>query len=331
MKSVLNNSVKRNIQLYLVLVFLNAYLLPFGSTLAAPKINQNLANKGVIAYISDLDNRDAIFIRDGKRVDAIFRCSSETELILTPQITANGKYITYVVDNGQNQRTIHLLRPFQDSNGVWTAEDSIITTVKGGAWPIYGDLGEIYLAMPDQEIAEPMGITDIYGIYQGQVTRISENLGYSKHVWPLMSPNGKKIMYRVILTQAPPMENIPVISSIIHDLRTGARTLHMVNQDVFVEQWTNNDEILYSIKLNDPKQTRNYALYNPGTRESREIYSNSSRQARLSPNNRYLATIRTHPEGSHQFDVFITDLEDNREFNLTQTPTQSESLIGWIK
>ncbi|NQV14540.1 hypothetical protein HQ531_03705 [bacterium] len=318
--------------LYLLLLATGiSCLINTSSIHAAPQMDEKLDGIGTIAYISDMDNRDAIFIQDGNGIGTIFQCSVENELILTPQVTADGKIMTFAVDNGKNQRSIHLLAPTLNDNGSWTAIDSTIRIVRGGAWPIYGALGEIYLAMPDPENENPQGVTDIYGIYQGRLTRISENLGYSKHVWPLMAPDGKKIMYRVILTQAPPMENMPVISSILHDLNSGARTMHLVNQDVFVEQWANNGKILYSFKLNDGKETRAYALYNPDTRESEEIYRNNSRQARLSPDSKYLATIRYFPEGSHQFDIFITDLQNKSEFNLTNTPTQSESLIGWIK
>ncbi len=292
---------------------------------------KNITSFGTIAYISSENGRDAIILRQGNEDMTVYVCSGENEIILTPKVTIDGKYISFLVDDGSSQRVLHLLGPIENYVGTWSAIDSVVTVVKGGAWPNYGQDQIFYLSMQNPDTNDLTLASDIYQIQDGKFTRINENEGLERHLWPLISPNGQQLHYRKISIQEENMHIAPRVNSIIYDLNSQTQEVHLADQNIFIEQWAANGMILYYYKVNDVERTRVYSLYDPKSRESKEIYQHSSRQARLSPDARFLATLRTYPAGSSQFDIFIINLETQQEINLTQTPQRSESLIDWIK
>jgi len=285
----------------------------------------------VMAYIGNEDGRDAIFLHDAEGRTTIFNCSTPNELILTPQVARNGEYITFVVDNGQNVRVLHLLGPITKKSGHWKASNSIVLTIKGGAWPLYDGSQDFYLAKPDQ--SSPRSNMGIY-LYQveGEVfTRLSDNMGASNHIWPLLSPEGDRIVFREVPIESDEMSVGSAPRSVIINLDSGNTETLFENQSVFLEQWIPSGEILYSVAMHDPKGTRAYGLYDPVTRSAVEIFRGNSRQGRLSADSHYLAFIRSEPINGAYFDIFIMDLESQTETNLTHSSKQSESIIGWIE
>ncbi|MBT6002370.1 MAG: hypothetical protein HOG76_06005 [Candidatus Marinimicrobia bacterium] len=292
---------------------------------------QTLPGMGTIAYINESDGRDAIFIRDASGSDVIFRCDYENEIVLTPSVSSDGKFITFLVDNGRDQKAVHILGPIEKVNGKWQADDYLIIMVRGGAWPVIHDSKSVYLSMPDQTSLVMSGSSNIYLISAEKIQQITKNQGLSSHIWPLINPEGNKLIYREIPLPDKNGDVVEPIKSILFDLQSGASEAHFVNQFVYMEQWTEQGEILFSSKERDENGNRIYALYNPETMETREIYRNKSRQGSLSNEARFLATIRPMPEGGADFDIFVTDLLSKVEINLTQSPKESESIIGWIK
>jgi len=306
--------------------------MSFASMHAAPPDADSMMTEiGAMAYISASEGRDAIFIRDAVGESIIYTCISQNVIILTPSVSPDGKFITFVVDNGRNQKTIHILGPIQKVNTKWQAHDLEVITVRGGAWPVFKDDQSVYMSMPEQTSLSNDGTSNIYLINDEEILQISDNQGESTHIWPLMHPNGEALIYRYIPQTDEMGETAEPVKSVLHDLESGSSEMHFVDQFVYLEQWVSLEEILFSFRDKDQNGNRIYALYNPDTRETREIYRNKSRQGALSSESRFLATIRPVPEGSLQFDIFVTDLISKTEINLTQSPRQSESLIGWIR
>ncbi len=319
-------------------VFFRLVIIPLivaqlsSSLIAAPQNqSQSLPDMGTIAYINEADNRDAIYVRDASSENIIFTCDFPNELILTPSVSSDGKFITFLVDNGRNQKAIHILGPIKRANGMWQAEDLIVMRVRGGAWPVVNDEKSVYLSMPDQTSLVVSRSSNIYLISPDEIKRITDNKGESSHIWPVINPKGDKIIYRSIPLPDENGEVSESIKSTIIDLNSGQDVSHFVDQYIYIEQWSNRGEILFSFKELDQNGNRIYALYNPETSETQEIYRHKSRQGSLSSESRFLATIRPVPEGSADFDIFVTDLISKAEINLTQSPNQSESLIGWIE
>ncbi len=319
-------------------VFFRLVIIPLivaqlsSSLIAAPQNqSQSLPDLGTIAYINEADNRDAINVRDASSENIIFTCDFPNELILTPSVSSDGKFITFLVDNGRNQKAIHILGPIKRANGMWQAEDLIVMRVRGGAWPVVNDEKSVYLSMPDQTSLVVSRSSNIYLISPDEIKRITDNKGESSHIWPVINPKGDKIIYRSIPLPDENGEVSESIKSTIIDLNSGQDVSHFVDQYIYIEQWSNRGEILFSFKELDQNGNRIYALYNPETSETQEIYRHKSRQGSLSSESRFLATIRPVPEGSADFDIFVTDLISKAEINLTQSPNQSESLIGWIE
>ncbi|MBT4033121.1 MAG: hypothetical protein HOB84_07600 [Candidatus Marinimicrobia bacterium] len=307
-------------------------MMSFASMHAAPPDADSMMTEiGAMAYISASEGRDAIFIRDAVGESIIYTCISQNVIILTPSVSPDGKFITFVVDNGRNQKTIHILGPIQKVNTKWQAHDLEVITVRGGAWPVFKDDQSVYMSMPEQTSLSNDGTSNIYLINDEEILQISDNQGESTHIWPLMHPNGEALIYRYIPQTDEMGETAEPVKSVLHDLESGSSEMHFVDQFVYLEQWVSLEEILFSFRDKDQNGNRIYALYNPDTRETREIYRNKSRQGALSSESRFLATIRPVPEGSLQFDIFVTDLISKTEINLTQSPRQSESLIGWIR
>ncbi len=296
-----------------------------------PEAKDMMAEMGAIAYINESDGRDAIFVRDAAVNNVIFTCASGNVIILTPSVSSDGKYITFVVDNGRNQKAIHILGPIQKINNKWQAQDLEVMTVRGGAWPVLKDNQSVYMSMPEQASLSNDGSSHIYLISTEEIIRISDNQGKSSHIWPLINPTGDALIYRYIPQTDEMGYTAEPVKSVMFDLESGTSEMHFVDQFVYLEQWTSLGEILFSFRDKDQNGNRIYALYNTETRETREIYRHKSRQGALTSDSKYLATIRSVPPGSPQYDIFITDLISKAEINLTQTPRQSESLIGWIR
>lgn len=313
-------------------ILLLAALLSQTSIAAAPTDQtQSLPGMGTIAYINESNGRDAIFVRDATGESIIFNCDYENEIILTPSVSSDGEFITFLVDNGRNQKAVHMLGPLQKMNGTWQAEDLVLIAIRGGAWPVVNDPKSVYLSMPDQTSLTLSNSSNIYMVSSEAIKQISDNQGIASHIWPVISPQGDKIIYRVIPYSGEEGASTEPPKSTLLDLKSGLSESHFVDQYIYMEQWTNQGEILFSFKEKDQNGNRIYALYNPDTQATREIYRSKSRQGSLSAKSRFLATIRPVPEGSADFDIFITDLVSQKEINLTQTPKQSESLIGWVK
>lgn len=316
----------RKIQSSLVVVIVSASVL-----VPSPSLSADLSKVGTIAYIAAEGGRDAIFIKGSKGSNTIFNCAYENEIILTPSVSRDGSYLSFVVDQGRNERMLHILGPITFSNGKWQAVDSILMMVKGGAWPIYGGENTTYLSMPNQTSLVTAPTSHIFQIQEDRLIQLSNNQGISNHIWPLLDPSGDRILYREIPGPEEDNQAPGRLQSVLQTIESGAQEYHFINQNVFLEQWVNSTEVLISTNVSGEPRMRSYGLYNLETRESQEIYRNSSRQGRLTSDSRYMATIRPVPPGGAQFDVFITDLESQDELNLTQSPKQSESLIGWIK
>jgi hypothetical protein len=286
---------------------------------------------GAIAYINESHGKDAIFIRDAGSDNVIFTCTSGNVIILTPSVSFDGKYITFIVDNGRNQKTIHILGPIQKINNKWQANDLEVLTVRGGAWPVFKDSQTVYMSMPEQTALSHDGTSNIYVVSNEGIEPLTDNQGVSSHIWPLLNPQSDALIYRYIpQTDEMGYASEPV-KSVIYDLETGNVESHFVDQFVYLEQWLATGEILFSFRDKDQNGNRIYAIYNPESRETREVYRNKSRQGALTSDSQFLATLRPVPEGSPQFDIFVTDLVSGEEINITNSPRQSESLIGWIK
>jgi len=313
-------------------IYLLSFIVGAQLSAAAPAERERiLSQTGPIVYINESNGRDAIFIRDAVGESKIFTCMNENEIILTPSVSGDGKHITFLVDNARNQKTIHILGPFKKVNQEWQAEDLELISVRGGAWPVIRDGQSVYMSMPDQTSLVVDRKSNIYLIHAEEITQVSDNRGVSSHIWPLIHPDGQRIIYRYI-PQTDELGDVDEpTKSILLDLESGASESHFVDQFVFLEQWTKSGEILFSFRDKDENGNRIYSLYNPTTHESREIYRNKSRQGYLSKDSRFLTTIRLFPQGSAHFDIFITDLKTKVEINLTETPKRSESLIGWLQ
>jgi len=313
---------------YLVLLI----LVSFASLQAIPpEANGMMPEMGAIAYINESDGKDAIYVRDAASSNVIFTCVSGNVIILTPSVSYDGKYITFVVDNGRNQKTIHILGPIQKIDNRWQAHDLEVMTVRGGAWPVFKDNQSVYMSMPEQTSISNDGSSNIYLISSEEIIKISDNQGVSSHIWPLINPTGDALIYRYIPQTDDMGYTTEPVKSVILNLESGNSDKHFVDQFVYLEQWTSLGEILFSFRDKDQNGNRIYALYNPESRETRELYRSKSRQGTLTSDSKFLATIRPVPEGSPQFDIFVMDLISRTEINLTQSPRQSESLIGWIR
>ncbi len=320
--------IKTNLIQKLTLLSLIA-LMGLSAVTAAPyNQSQTLPGMGTIAYINESNGRDAIFIRDGEGENVIFNCDYENEIVLTPSVSGDGKFISFLVDNGRNQKAVHILGPIQKVEDEWQAEDLLVMTVRGGAWPVIKDGKSVYMSMPDQASLSSDGTSNIYLVSSEEIEQVSDNMGISSHIWPLIHPDGEALIYRYIPQPDEMGEIDEPVKSVLFDLKSGTSTMHFVNQFVYLEQWTGLGEILFSFRDKDRNGNRIYALYNL---ETKEIYRNKSRQGSLSSEGRFLATIRSVPEGSVNFDIIVTDLVSKVEINLTQSPKTSESLIGWIK
>lgn len=297
-------------------------------TLANPALDQSHLDPFV--FISTSDGKDAILIREGGKNQTVFQCNNESEMILTPGINIDKKSISFVVENGTGVRAVHLLILNQSSGTEWTFQDTILASVKGGAWPTNDLAGNMYLSMKDPRSVDYSTATDIYQLNGLQLTRLSTNSGEDRHLWPLLAPEGDKLHFRVF--QGSTDVNTPKVKqSIIYVFESHSRALHLVGQNVFVEQWPSTDKLLYSHRLEADSRIRVYYLYDINSHKSTELYRGMSWQAQLSSDGRYFATLQNFPQGSAQFDVFITDLNSGETLNMTNSPLQSESLIGWLK
>lgn len=298
---------------------------------ASAQSRQSSAGYGPIAFIKESNGRDAIFVRDGAGENSIFRCGADNQIILTPSVSADGKFIAFLVDSGRNQKTIHIVGPMDRINGEWQGEDLILNTIRGGAWPVVNDRQSVYISMADQTSLKLEASTHIYLISPDEIRQISFSGDSTSHIWPVINPQGDKLIYRSLpITDDEGLTNQQV-KSVLLDLKTGVEQDLFVDQLIYTEQWSEDGGILYSIKDQAHKGNRIYSLLNPENNQKREIYENKSRQGSLSRNSQFLATIRRYPEGGANFDIFIADLVSGLEINLTQSLKQSESLIGWIE
>ncbi len=284
-----------------------------------------------LAFIAAEDGRDAIFLRINGLIHTIFNCEYENEIILTPSVSADGEYITFVVDNGRNERALHLLGPIKERKGKWFAADKIVLMTRGGAWPLYAGNDSFYLTLPFDATMQVTSLPNVYSLQNDELTQITDNSGNSKHILPLLAPRGDFLVYRELLTTVQSDDEVQGPQSIMLNLKTGESEAHFVHQSIFMEQWASNNEILISTGSGQQGGTRIYSLYDPAFKNSREIYRNVCRQGSISEDMRYLATIRSVPAGSGQYDIIVTDLESTQEVNITQSTNQSESLIGWLK
>ena len=315
-----------------VLNFMISLLVCMVGVSAAPTEGSiSKADIGALAYISDYAGRDVIIVKDRVGTHQIYQCANENEMILTPGISPKREVISFVIENGENHRAVHRLKVKKGAQGAWLASDSIIIHARNAAWPTYAHTNILFLSMMDPREPQLALSTDIYSISGDQYLCLSNNSGLDKHLWPLLSPDEQQLHFRKIATAMPGGDGNPIVSSVIFDLELNTREVHLVGQRVYVEQWTANNLLLVSQRLTDEAGTRVYALYDPDTRESTEVYRNSSYQAQLAPDANYLATLRLEPAGGSNFDIFITDLYRQTELNLTNTPNQSESLIGWLE
>jgi Tol biopolymer transport system component len=300
--------------------------------LAAPNTeSEAINNYGKQAYISTIGGNDAIVVMDGGTLSVLYNCVSQNEIILTPQLSLDGNYISFLIDAGGGNRQLHLLGPLQQVNGKWRAQDELVTEIASGAWPSYGRNSDFYLTLPAHDLSQYPGASNIYQLMDGKFSLVNENRGGEKHLWPLISPEGNKIHYRKVSKGLDMAGGGQLSLSILYDLESEEKEEHLANQNIFVEQWSGTGQLLYSQKINDNTGTRVYSLYDPKTRESQVILETVSRQARLSPDGRYLMTLRAFPEGNNHYDIFIVDLQTKTETNLTQTEHVSESLIDWIR
>lgn len=298
---------------------------------AAPNTESEANNNfGKLAYISTVGGNDAIIIKEGEATSVVYSCASQNEIILTPQLSSDGKYISFLIDAGGGNRQLHLLGPLEQMNGKWNAKDELVTEIASGAWPSYGRNSDFYLTLPAHDLSQYPGASNIHQLIDGKFNLVSENRGGEKHLWPLISPEGDKIHYRKVSKRLDMFGGGQLSLSILYDLESQEKEEHLSNQNIFVEQWSRTGQILYSQKLNDNAGTRDYSLYDHKIRESQMILRTNSRQARLSPDGKYLMTLRAFPEGNNHYDIFIVDLQTKTEVNLTQTAHVSESLIDWI-
>jgi len=290
-----------------------------------------LAQAGPLAYIAPVDGKDGIYVEDETGGNFIFACMSANDIILTPSVSSDGQYISFVVDRGTLDKIIHILGPIEKQAQKWVAQDQELMTIKRGAWPVIQDKQTVIICMPDQGMVGSGTPRNIYTVSAEAITPLIIGNPQVSHAWPLMHPNESKLIYRFI----PQPDEMGAVSepakSIIYDLSSGSSEGHFVDKFIFVEQWAASGELLFSYRNRDENGNRTYALYDPKTRISREIYRHQSHQGALSQDLRFLATIRTIPEGGNNFDIMITDLETRGEINLTQSTRKSESLIGWIK
>lgn len=299
---------------------------------AAPSKGDNvLASAGAIAFIKVSDGRDAIFIRDAQGENAIYTSAAENVIILTPSVSQDGAYITFVEDNGKNQKVVHLLGPLQKKGGTWMADDMELMSMRGGAWPVVKGAGEVYISMPDPTSLVMEKTSNIYLVSEEGVQQITDSDSTASNIWPLLHPDGSAMAYRSIPQPDDMGEINEPIATTILDLETGETSRHFVGQFVFMDQWTPAGDILYSFRDKDENGNRVYSLYSPETGASRVIHRSRSRQGSLSQDSDYLATIKLYPKGGAQYDIFVLDLDTGVEINLTETKDQSESLIGWVK
>jgi len=300
-------------------------------TASPTEAEEILLETGPIAFIKVSHGHDAIFIRDARGENPIFTCASANVIILTPSVSQDGKYITFVVDNGRNQKVVHLLGPIHKAGSKWVADDLELMSIRGGAWPVVKGPGEVYISMPEPNSLVLDKTSNIYLLSEAGIEQITESDTTSSHIWPLIHPNGKSIIYRYI-PQADDVGDISEpIRSVILDLETGETTSHFSGQFIFMEQWTQAGDILFSLREKDENGNRVYSLYDPVTGESEVIQRSKSRQGAFATGAKYLATIRPFPAGNAQFDIFVTDVKTRTEINLTNTSDESESLIGWIQ
>ncbi len=283
-----------------------------------------------LAYISNMDGRDVIVIRDGSRDQAVFLCDNENEMILTPSVNLDKHSISFVIENGTGLRDVHVLQLEREAGNTWEAQDSVIVSVNSGAWPTVDLKGNLFLSMKDPRNTEFTTATDIYSLSGTSFVKLSQNSGQDRHLWPLLSPNGDRLHFRIISKSD--QGNHPIQKkSIIYYFASRSIDFHLVDQGVFIEQWTATNKLMYSFREHVETPMRIYYLYDVDSRQAIEIYRESSWQAKLSGDGKYLATLRNYPEGSAQYDIFIADIFSGQEINLTQSPQKSESLIGWLE
>ena len=295
-----------------------------------PNARDILDEAGPIAYIKIFEGRDAIYVKDSSGENPIFICASERVIILTPSVSQDGKYISFVVDNGKNQKVVHILGPIEKNGKVWVAPDQELMNIRGGAWPAIKGPGAVYISMPEPTALVMDKTSNIYLINGEGIEQVTDSDTSASHIWPLIHPDGNSIIYRHI-PQADEMGMIyEPIASVIQDLNTGETTKHFEGQFIYMEQWTQSGEILYSLRDKDDNGNRVYLLYQPETGKSRVVHRSQSRQGALSVQSKYLATIKLFPAGGAQYDIFVKDMASGKEINMTSTVDHSESLIGWI-
>ena len=283
-----------------------------------------------LAYVSDSAGLDAVVIRSEQINSIVYVAANENSMILTPMVSLGPGAISFAIEGGHETRELHLLMLHQEQGAVWQGQDTLITSAKNGAWPIFTPDGVCYLSMQGPTVQDYGKATDIFKYSQGVFTQLSTNMGQDRHLWPLLSPDGSRLHYRK-LSQTPTAEGVTrSVRSIIYDLNSGSQEVHLIDKNIFIEQWTARGELLLSERLTDGSGLRVYMLYALGTRSVTELYRAVSWQARLTDDNRYLATLSAYPAGGPNFDIFVTDLKTGNTFNLTQTPDHSESLIGWL-
>lgn len=298
---------------------------------AAPAAADILTLAGPLAYIAPVDGKDGIYLQDETGGNFIFECGSENDIILTPSVSSDGRFISFVIDRGSLDKTIHIVGPLKKLGLKWVAHDEELMTVTRGAWPVIQDSLSVIICMPDQLTSNSGTPRNIYKVNTEAITPVIIGNPQVTHAWPLMHPSGSKLIYRFI----PQPDEMGAVAepakSIIYDLNSGMSEGHFIDEFVFVEQWAASGELLFSYRNRDESGNRIYGLYDPVTRVSREIYRHQSYQGALNEDSRFLATIRVIPENGNNFDIMITDLETQVEINLTQSTWKSESLIGWIK
>jgi len=293
--------------------------------------NSGLLNEtGALAFIRLHEGKDAIFVKDGRGEHRIYTCAEENVIILTPSVSHDGRYMTFVVDNGKNQKAVHLLGPITEGDHGWRADDQVLLNLRGGAWPVVEGENSVLIAMPDPTALVMKRTTGIFRIQPEGVERVSPVDTNASHIRPLLEPGGTRLMYR----RLPEPDELGTITESIRsdilDLGTGVTAPSLAERSLILLQWCASGDLLYMLREEDEAGSRIYELFDPRTNRSREIHRSHSRQGALSSNGRYLAVLRQAAGGGADFDIFAIDLQTGGETNLTNSPATSESLIGWL-
>jgi len=187
-----------------------------------------------LAIVSDLHGQDAIIIVDKSTRTPVYVANSNQAMILTPMVSPSGNVISFVVEGGQELRDLHHLAVQFGTAGIWEGRDSLISRVNNGSWPVCDDRGNWLLVMRLADAYTSGMRDDVCEISQGNILRISDNPGQNRYLWPLLSPDGNRLHYR-ILSQTPGVDGDKrSIRSIIYDRTTGTRTSHLVDLNLLL-------------------------------------------------------------------------------------------------